>query len=255
MLRNLLILLCLFAPASAQEWARQELEKSPRHLEWVEVKAGDRVVKCFVAYPEVKGKAQTVVVIHEIFGLTDWVRSFCDQLAEAGYVAVAPDLLSSEKGGTAELGGDDAARKAIAALPPEQITSDLKAVCHYAAKLPASNGKIHVAGFCWGGTQTFRFATNHKEIAKAFVFYGSGPEDVSGIACPVYGFYAENDARINQTLAETKARMKAAGKYYEPVIYAEAGHGFMRAGQAPDASPENARARQEAWKRLKELLK
>src|SRR4029434_8202879 len=115
------------ASSSAQDWAQARLEKSPRHLEWVKVKHGDREVNCFIAYPEVKDKATAVIVIHEIFGLSDWVRGVADQLAEAGYIAIAPDLLSGSApggGGTAELGGGDAVRKAISSLPPDQITAD-----------------------------------------------------------------------------------------------------------------------------------
>jgi carboxymethylenebutenolidase len=218
-------------------------------------------VNCFVAYPEVKDKATAVVVIHEIFGLTDWVRGVADQLAEAGYIAIAPDLLSGSApggGGTVELGSGDAVRRAISALPPDQITADLNAVVAHVSKLPAANGKVAVAGFCWGGSQTFRFATNSKEIKAGFAFYGSGPEqeaDIARIVCPVYGFYAENDARVNATIAKSTDLMKKAGKTYEPVTYAGAGHGFMRAGEAPDASAANKTAREDAWKRLKELLK
>src|SRR5438045_2692215 len=168
------------AAAPAQDWAKARLEKSPRHGEWVKVKHGDREVNCFITYPEVKDKATAVIVIHEIFGLSDWVRGVTDQLAEAGYIAIAPDLLSGTApggGGTAELGGNDAVRKAISSLPPDQITADLKAVAEYLSKLPACNGKIAVAGFCWGGSQSFRFATNEKELKAAFVFYGTGPTD------------------------------------------------------------------------------
>jgi carboxymethylenebutenolidase len=258
---SLLLLLCILLPASAQDWARARLEKSPRHLEWVDIARPDgRKLKCFVAYPEVKGKAPAVVLIHEIFGLTDWVRSFADQLAEAGYVVIVPDLLSGSApggGGTAELGGDDAARKAVGQLPPEQVTADLHAASDYVLKLPASADRLSVAGFCWGGTQAFRFATNRKDLAAAYVFYGSAPEDVATlkrIEAPVYGFYAENDARINQTLPATEAAMKAAEKRFEAKTYAEAGHGFMRAGEAPEASPANAQARRDAWQRLKALL-
>src|SRR3989441_12784961 len=116
--------------APAQDWAKAKLEKSPRHLEWVKVKHGSREVNCFIAYPEVKDKATAVVVIHEIFGLSDWVRGVADQLAEAGYIAIAPDLLSGAApggGGTAELGGNDAVTKAIRSLPPPQVTADLNA--------------------------------------------------------------------------------------------------------------------------------
>src|SRR5262249_42529051 len=147
--------------ASAQDWAKERLEKSPRHMEWVKVKQGNREVSCFVAYPEVKEKASAVLVIHEIFGLTDWVRGVADQLAEAGYIAIAPDLLSGAApggGGTAELGGGDAVRKAISSLPPEQVTADLNAAAKYVSEFPACNGKVAVAGFCWGGGQSFRFA-------------------------------------------------------------------------------------------------
>jgi carboxymethylenebutenolidase len=253
----------LFAcsPLLAQDWAKERLEKSPRHLEWVKVKHDDRQVNCFLAYPEVKDKATAVLVIHEIFGLSDWARSVADELAAAGYIAVAPDLLSGSApggGGTAELGSGDAVRKAISSLPADQITADLNAAADYVAKLPACNGQVVVAGFCWGGTQTFRFATNHKGVKAAFVFYGTGPTDLSDlkrIDCPVYGFYAANDARIGATVPGTTDLMKKAGKMYEPVTYDDAGHGFMRAGEAPDASSGNKKARDDAWQRWKQLLK
>ena len=247
--------------APAQDNIKERLEKSPRHLEWVTVTNGQRQVQSFVAYPEVKEKATAVIVIHEIFGLSDWVRGVADQLAEAGYVAIAPDLLSGTApggGGTAELGGSDAVRKAISALPPDQITADLNAVAEYVSKLPACNGKVVVSGFCWGGTQSFRFATNNKQIKAAFVFYGNGPDDAAAVArisAPVYGFYAENDARVNSTIPKSTELMKEAGKTYDPVTYPGAGHGFMRAGEAPDASNDNKKAHDQAWRRWKDLLK
>jgi carboxymethylenebutenolidase len=248
-------------PATAQDWAKERLEKSPRHLEWVKVKHGDREVNCFLAFPEVKEKATAVVVIHEIFGLTDWVRSVADQLAEAGFIAIAPDLLSGAApggGGTAEIGTGDAVRKAITSLPPDQVTADLNAVTNHVAKLPAANGKVAVAGFCWGGGQAFRFATNNKASKAAFVFYGSGPaseDDIKRTSAPVYGFYGGNDARINSTVPQSAEAMKKAGKTFEPVTYDGAGHGFMRAGEAPDANDANKKAREQAWDRWKKLLK
>jgi carboxymethylenebutenolidase len=264
-MRRLFIVFTMFvlsaATVSAQDWAKTRLDNTPRHLEWVKVKHGSREVSCFIAYPEVKEKATAVVVIHEIFGLTDWARGVTDQLAEAGYIAIAPDLLSGSApngGGTSELGGGDAVRKAISALKPEQITADLNTVTDYVAKLPACNGKVVVAGFCWGGSQSFRYATLNKDLKAAFVFYGAGPTDKKEIAkinCPVYGFYGGNDARVDATIPESAKLMKEAEKTYEPVTYPDAGHGFMRAGEAPDAGDANRKARQEAWQRLKELLK
>jgi carboxymethylenebutenolidase len=249
------------ATASAQDWAKARLDKSPRHLEWVKVKHDQREINCFVAYPEVRDKATAVILIHEIFGLTDWVREVADRLAEAGYIAIAPDLLSGTApggGGTAELGSGDSVRKAIASLPPEQITADLNAVANYVAQLPASNGKQAVAGFCWGGSQTFRFATNDKRLQAAFVFYGTAPDaqlDLVRIPCPVYGFYAGNDARVTATVRQTAETMKKVGKVYEPKTYEGAGHGFMRAGEAPDASTANQQAREASWRRWLELMK
>jgi carboxymethylenebutenolidase len=246
--------------SQAQDWALKRLENSPRHLEFVEIEAGKRKVNSFIAFPEVKEKAPVVIVIHEIFGLSDWVRGVTDQLAERGVIAIAPDLLSGTApngGGTSALGGGDGVRKAISSLAPDQITADLKAVVEYAKKLPASNGKVVVIGFCWGGGQTFRFATNTAGIEAFGAFYGTGPTeaaDLAKITAPVHGFYGENDARVNATIASSTAAMKAAGKTYEPVIYKGAGHGFMRAGEAPDASEANKQARADAWKRLEAIL-
>src|SRR6266513_1632944 len=185
--KTLITVLSAFAITStlpAQDWAKAKLEKSPRHLECVKVKHDNREVNCSIAYPEVKDKATAVIVIHEIFGLTDWVRSVADQLAEAGYIAIAPDLLSGsgpKGGGTDSFKGEEV-RKAIMGLPPDQVTADLNAAAAYVAKLPACNGKVAVAGFCWGGGQAFRFATNRKDLASAFVFYGTGPERQEEIA-------------------------------------------------------------------------
>ncbi|MCU1227668.1 MAG: Dienelactone hydrolase-related enzyme [Acidobacteria bacterium] len=258
------------AAAPPTNWAKQALERSPRHGEWVNVKAGNRTVSAFVVYPEVKGKATSVVVIHEIFGMSDWVQMEADELAAAGYIAIAPDLLSGmgpKGGGTGDFADGNAVGKAIRDLPPDQITSDLNAVADYVAKLPAANGRVAVAGFCWGGGQAFRFATNRPSLAAAFVFYGTGPEpeSIAKINAPVYGFYAGNDARVGATVPKTQELMKAAGKTYDVVTYEGAGHGFMRAGDAPPPSSDadektkeayagNRKARDTAWVRWKGVL-
>ena len=274
-LATALVLLFCLSFGFSQEWAKQNLEKSPRHSEWVPLKHGDRTVQAFVVYPEVKHKAPVIIVIHEIFGLTDWARSMADQLAAKGYIAIAPDLLSGmgpKGGGSSEFASTQDAVKAVSALDPDQVTADLNAAADYAKAIPAGNGKIAVAGFCWGGTQSFRFATNRKDLRAAFVFYGQGPNDVSSITAPVYGFYAGEDSRIGATIPDTKAAMETAHKKYDPVIYAGAGHGFMRAGEDPateaaindtgsgdakkhDMAVANKKARAEAWTRWLSLLK
>jgi carboxymethylenebutenolidase len=255
----LVVSLLLLAPlVAAQDWARERVEKSPRHREWVSVKHGDRLVETFIVYPESKDKRPVVLVIHEIFGMTDWVQDLADQVAEAGYIAVAPDLLSGmgPSGGRSKDFPQGQATEAVGHLNPDQITADLDAVAGYALKLPAASGRLFVAGFCWGGSQTFRFATNRGDLAAAFVFYGGPPDKdaMARIKAPVYGFYAGNDARIGATVPDTITQMKAAGKTYEPVTYEGAGHGFMRAGEAPDASDANKKARAASWSRWKGLM-
>ena len=259
MKRIALILVVLVTQAVwAQDWARTQLAKSPRHREWVTVKHDGRSVETFVVYPESKDKRPVVVLIHEIFGMSDWVQDLADQVAAAGYIAVAPDLLSGmgPNGGRTSDVAPDKVTELVSHLNPDQVTADLNAVSDYGKKLPASNGKLFVGGFCWGGGQTFRFATNRPDLAAAFVFYGPPPDKdaMARIKAPVYGFYAGNDARIGATLPDTTAQMKAAGKIFDPVVYEGAGHGFMRAGEAPDANDANKKARQDAWVRWKVLL-
>jgi carboxymethylenebutenolidase len=249
----------VFAAASlpAQDWAKAALEKSPRHREYVPIKHGDRTVQAFVVYPEVSHKAPVIVMIHEIFGLSDWAKDMADELAAQGYIVIAPDLLSGagpNGGGTDAFPGQDAVTKAVSGLSADQVTADLDAAADYGKKLPPANGKLFVAGFCWGGGKSFAFATHRHDLSAAFVFYGPPPPDVTAVTAPVYGFYAGNDARISATVPATTDAMKAAGKKYEPVIYDGAGHGFMRAGQAPDANDANKKAWEEGFKRMVALL-
>jgi carboxymethylenebutenolidase len=283
------------ASCSAQAWAKAALDKSPRHGEYVTItEAGGRKLQAWVVYPEVKDKAPVVVMIHEIFGLSDWAREMADEAAGAGYIVVEPDLLSgfgpptgaaspapaspdvpmdhehmqmgqntagapfvpAEPGGTPAFPDQGAVVKAVSSLDAAVVTGDLDAAADYGKKLPAANGKLYVAGFCWGGGKSFLFATHRKDLSAAFVFYGPPPpaDAMKNITAPVYGFYAGNDARISATIPQTAIDMKAAGKFYEPVTYDGAGHGFMRAGEAPDADAANSAARAEGFRRLVKLL-
>lgn len=256
----IVFVLNIVIPIFGQDTALERLETSPRHSEWVAVKSAHRPVQCFVVYPEVREKAPAILVIHENKGLTDWVRSVADQLAESGYIAVAPDLLSGMGPGggkTSAFANEDAAKEALYQLQPDQVTSDLTAVADYAIKIPSSNGKLVVSGFCWGGGQSFRFATSRPDLKAAFVFYGSfsyTKEDLARISCPVFGFYGSDDARINATILATTDLMKELGKTFEPVIYEGAGHGFMRSAEDPAATAANREARAAAWERWKSLL-
>ncbi len=276
------------AACSAQDWAKVALAKSPRHGEFVTVtEAGGRKLQVWVVYPQVKAKAPVVVMIHEIFGLSNWAQEMADELAGAGYIVVEPDLLSglgpaagaapagapmdhdhmqmggagaayaaAQPGGTTAFPDRNAVVRAVSSLPDAQVLGDLDAAAEYGKKLPSADGKLYVAGFCWGGGKTFLFATHRSDLSAAFVFYGPPPlaEAMKTITAPVYGFYAGNDARISATIPQTEADMKAAGKTYEPMVYDGAGHGFMRAGEAPDADAADSAARAEGYRRLVTLL-
>jgi len=244
---------------SAQDWAKAALEKSPRHREYVPLKHGDRTVQAFVVYPEVSNKAPVVVLIHEIFGLSDWAKLMADELAAKGYIVIAPDLLSGagpNGGGTDSLGGQDAVTKAVSGLNPDQVLADLDAAADYGKKLPSANGRLYVTGFCWGGGKSFAYATHRHDLSAAFVFYGPPPptDAMKNITAPVYGFYAGNDARISATVPATTEAMKAASKTYDPVVYDGAGHGFMRAGQAPDASEANKKAWEQGFAKVTAVI-
>lgn len=261
----LLTLLLGFISTTAfgQDYAIQQLENSPRHHEWVEMESSGRTLHSFVAYPERSDAAPVVIVIHENRGLNDWARSFADQLAGQGFIAVAPDLISNTVEGfekTKNFPTSDEARSAIYGLDPNMVTTDLKNILDYAKTIDAGNGTIAVVGFCWGGSQSFRFATNaNSEIDAAFVFYGTGPgeaDEYQRIDVPVYGFYGGNDNRVNSTIEASEAAMKEFGKTYEYEIYEGAGHAFMRSGDNPELEADNAnkKARDASWKRLVLLL-
>ncbi len=237
-----------------KDFGRDRLNSSPRHGEWVDIKSGDRMIKAFVVYPERKDKAPAVLVIQEIFGLTDWLRSMCDELAENGMIAIAPDFLNGQKFEDA-----DGARKAISAVTQDQIETVLDATADYALKIPACNGTLAVCGFCRGGGWAFMYANMNSKLKAAYSFYGGppdAPEQVANIPCPVYGFYGENDERVNAGIPKAEELMKAAGKKYEPVTYKGAGHGFMRSGEPtnPNVREGDKKARDDAWARWKTLL-
>src|SRR6266446_2026030 len=238
-----------------KDFGKDRLNSSPRHAEWVDIKSGDRTIKAFVVYPERKEKTPVMIVIQEIFGVTDWLCSLCDELAENGVIAIAPDFLNGQK-----FEDGDSAAKAVSAVTLEQVKSVLDATSDYALKIPACNGTLAVCGFCRGGGWAFAYGNENPKLKAVYSFYGAppqSPDQVVNIRCPVYGFYGENDERVNAMIPKAEELMKAAGKKYEPVIYKGAGHGLMRpANPSNPAVPEaDKKARDEAWARWKTLLK
>ena len=250
----------LLTGTAAADSIKDALEQSPRHGEWVKITTADeRVINTFIVYPEVKEPATAIIVIHEIFGLTDWIRLVADRLAAEGFVAICPDLLSGmgpDGGGTESFESGDDVRRTIRELSGSQVASDLDAIQKYARDLPSTNEKVAVSGFCWGGGQTFSYAVHSDTIAAGFVFYGRAADaaDVPKISAPIYGFYGESDNRINATIDATKAAADAANVTYDPVIYEDVGHAFLRRGMADDANDAQKAATKAAWERWVSLL-
>ena len=244
----------------SEEQAKAALNKSSRHGEWVDVKlsSGGAPIRTWVVYPERKDKAGVVIVIHEIYGLSDWIRGVADQLAREGFIAVAPDLISGlgpNGGGTDSVPSRDDVTKLVRALTPEDATARLNAVRDYAVKLPAANGKTATIGFCWGGGRSFAYAASQPALNAAVVYYGTAPEaaDLAKIKAPVLGNYGGDDARVNATVGPAEAEMKKLGKSYEPHTYEGAGHGFLRQQDGRDGA--NLKATQQAWPRTVAFLK
>ncbi len=235
-------------PAS-DEASRARLNSSPRHGEWVKVQPGGDTINAGVVYPERSDRAPVVVVIHEIYGLTDWIRAVADQLAAEGYIAIAPDLLSGKGpgGGGTESVDRDGAVALVRGLDRAAVVSRLDATAQYATSLPAAQEKWASIGFCWGGTTSFAYATAQPNLSAAVVYYGSSPsaEALARIQAPVLGLYGGDDARVNRTIPPAETEMKRLGKSYQPEIFDGAGHGFLQAQEGRDGA--NMRASEQAW--------
>ena len=225
-------------PPGTTDHVARALAESSRHGEWVDIKMADgTLLNSWVVYPERADKAGVVLVIHDIRGMSDYARAVADQLAQDGFIAIAPDFLSGrgpDGGGTASLGAQ--VGQTIRTLTMDDVVARLNAAMEYGKTLPASNGKTGVVGFCWGGTQSFAYALAQAGLDAAVVYYGNVPgstadtapeAEMANIAAPVLGLYAGNDARINSTLPPTIATMMKLGKTYEFHTFEGAGHGFL----------------------------
>ena len=241
--------------------AIEQLKSSPRHGEWVDIKGSDGTpIKAFVVYPERKEKAPVVIVIHEIFGLSDWIRGVADQLAKEGFIAVAPDFLSGRgpnKGGSQELGSQGSTQE-IRNVTPDDTVRILNDVRTYALALPAANGKVAAMGFCWGGGTTFTYALRQPALNAGVSYYGPMPGDAAAYTnakVPVLGLYGGNDARVNANIETAKTGMASAKATYEPHVFEGAGHGFLRQQAGNQNAPGNMKATEEAWKLTLDFLR
>lgn len=230
--------------------AEERLEQSPRHGEFVKLDLPGTDVKLdtWVVYPERSDKAPAVIVVHEIMGLTDWVRAVADHLASQGFIALAPDMISGK-----ENTGNVTA--VVRALEDEEIVERLDIVFDYAKSIPSCTGKVGITGFCWGGAVSFLYAAHQPELAASVPYYGTAPdaEDLAQVEAPILAHYAEDDARVNVTLEPAEVALKEHGKSFEHHTYDGAGHGFLRAQEGRDGANRGAAAK--AWPRTVEFLR
>jgi carboxymethylenebutenolidase len=243
----------------SEKTATAALVASPRHGEWADVALPGSTVKLhtWVSYPERADKAPVVIVIHDIFCMSDWVRSVADQLAAEGFIAVAPDLLSGfgpDGGGTESFKGDSV-RAAFSKLTPDVLAKRLDATRDYGLALPSATAKSASIGFCWGGGTSFAYATHQPKLNAAVVFYGVPPshDAMEKIQCPVLGCYGGDDNRITSTVDAATKTMAELHKTYDPHVFDGAGHGFLR--QQDGKNGANLKAAQQAWPAVISLLK
>jgi carboxymethylenebutenolidase len=245
---------------AAEADAKAALESSPRHGEWADVPGpGGTPVRTWIVYPERKDKAPVVIVLMEVYGLTDWIRAVADRFAAEGFIAVAPDLLSGKGpggGGSEAVPSRDDTVALVRALTPEEVVARLDSVRDWAIALPAANGRSGTVGFCWGGARSFAYALAQPKIDAAVVYYGSSPADtaaLAGLKVPILGLYGGDDARVNATIDPAREALDKAGRTYEVAIYEGAGHGFLR--QQTERDGANLRASRAAWPRTLEFLR
>lgn len=237
-------------PPGTDEFVKLALERSPRHHEWVDIKLADgSIVKSFVVFPESKNRAGVVIVIHENRGLNDWARSVADQLAEDGFIAIAPDMLSGKgpNGGNTDSIAPDQATRAIGQLTGDEINARLDAVRHYAIQMPAGNGRVGMVGFCWGGARVFNYAVHQPALNAGVVYYGTAPSDpalLDRIATPLLGLFGEDDLRVNSTVELALPLLNKDRKQLDAHKFPGAGHGFLRQQYGRQA---NRNASEKAW--------
>ena len=229
--------------------AAARLSASPRHGEWAMIRTGDGdSLRAWVVYPERSTKAPVVIVVHEIFGLSSWVRGVADQFAADGFIAIAPDLLTMKN---LPDGPDSVvaplATAAIRTLDAGWVQKQLDAVARYGMSLPAATQKYGIVGFCWGGGVSFAHAVHAPGLGASVVYYGVSPKtpDLVSVRAPVLGLYAGNDARVDATIPPADTALRALGRTYTYSIYPGAGHGFLRQQTGMDGA--NMTATRAAW--------
>lgn len=225
------------------------LNTSPRHGQYIMIPNGTGdSLRAWIVYPARSTKAPVVVIVHEIFGMSSWVRAVADRFAAEGYIAVVPDLLSKEKlpGAPDSVSMQDG-MAAVSKLKPDQVMQQINEAAMYATGLPSAQQNFAVVGFCWGGGMAFNYATQSPNVKAVVVYYGESPKPalLSKVSAPVLGLYGQNDDRVVSEVPPTDSAMKTMKKTYTYHIYDGADHAFLRLQNTGDGS--NLKASQQAW--------
>ena len=228
--------------------ALARLNASPRHGEYVMIPDGRDSIRAWVSYPIRNSLSPVVVMVHEIFGMSTWIRSVADQLAADGYIVIAPDLLSNQHlpGAPDSVSMQDGIA-AVSKLNPADVQRQLDAAAKYAMALPSAEKKYGIVGFCWGGTTGFEHAVHSPTLSAAVLYYATSPktETLSSVKAPVLGLYGGEDARVVMTIPPADSALHAQGKTFKHTVYEGATHGFLR--NQGGAAGANLRATQQAW--------
>jgi carboxymethylenebutenolidase len=257
----LYLFLLWFSSLAAQEFALKDLAISSHRMEWIKIESEESSVRSFIVYPDSLTVAPAMIIIHDEFGMTEWIKSFANQVASENYVAFVPDLVTGESTVKVESRGlrnwGDT-RDKLLNMDQEQLFASIDMVFKFTEDLSSCNGTILIAGLGWGGSQVFRYLSHNNTPGAGLVFYGRAPvnkKKLKPISTPIYGFYGEYDSRVNKNLWRADKKMKQLGKPFYPVIFDFGGHGFMRSGERPNANEGNVKARTAAWIRLQAILK
>ncbi|HEX8141377.1 MAG TPA: dienelactone hydrolase family protein [Pyrinomonadaceae bacterium] len=221
----------------------------------IEYKSGDMQIPAYVSRNKAGPARGAVLVIHEVFGLNDHIKTIADRIAAEGYFALAPDFFVRAAEPPPKDATDMAAlRKAASSIPNEVAIKDMQAGLDFLKTLNSVMPGTVSIGFCMGGGYSYQLATHTKDLAGAVIFYGRTPiELVPQVSCPLLGSFGELDQGIPpEKVREFAEALKKAGKQADIKIYEGAKHGFFN-----DTRPEayNAGAAADAWQRTLRFFK
>ncbi|WP_110876740.1 YghX family hydrolase [Franconibacter helveticus] len=230
--------------ALAQQVEFTDPDIYPQYIHYPSPNGHGQVRGYLVLPKKMNGKAPAVVVVHENRGLNPYIEDVARRVAKAGFIALAPDGLSSVGGYP---GNDDEGRELQQKVDPQKLMNDFFAAIEFMMQHEGASGKVGITGFCYGGGVANAAAVAYPELAAAVPFYGrQAPlEEVANIKAPLLLHYAELDTRINEGWPAYEEALKKAGKTYEAYIYPGVNHGFHN-----DSTPRYDKAAADlAWSR------